>query len=84
MGWCRWPDGVPEPDRLPNHDEVLWLVNQGLKSLKRSGHGDLLARIVIPTPSKVSDKAKKVFQELEQLPEAKVGAPRRPSEDVLP
>ena len=26
----------------------------------------------------------KVFQELEQLPEAKVGAPRRPSEDVLP
>jgi len=66
------------------YGKFLRLRGKGLKSLKRSGHGDLLARIVIPTPSKVSDKAKKVFQELEQLPEAKVGAPRRPSEDVLP
>ena len=66
------------------YGKFLRLRGKGLKSLKRSGHGDLLARIVIPTPNKVSDKAKKVLQELEQLSEAKVSAPRRPSEDVLP
>lgn len=66
------------------YGKFLRLRGKGLKSLKRSGHGDLLARIVIPTPNKVSDKAKKVLQELEQLSEAKVPAPRRPSEDVLP
>ncbi|HEX5031018.1 MAG TPA: molecular chaperone DnaJ [Candidatus Eisenbacteria bacterium] len=66
------------------YGKFLRLRGKGLKSLKRSGHGDLLARIVIPTPNKVSDRAKKVLQELEQLPEAKVGVPRRPSEDVLP
>ena len=66
------------------YGKFLRLRGKGLKSLKRSGHGDLLARIVIPTPNKVSDKAKKALQELEQLPEVKVPAPRRPSEDVLP
>jgi hypothetical protein len=39
--------------------------------------------VVIPTPGKVSDRAKAVLQEFEQLPEAKVPGPRRPSEDVV-
>jgi molecular chaperone DnaJ len=66
------------------HGRFLRLRGKGLKSLKRSGHGDQLVRVVIPTPSKVSDRAKTVLQEFEQLPEAKVPGPRRPSEDVVP
>ena len=33
------------------YGKFLRLRGKGLKSLKRSGHGDLLARIVIPTPN---------------------------------
>jgi molecular chaperone DnaJ len=65
------------------HGRFLRLRGKGLKSLKRSGHGDQLVRVVIPTPGKVSDRAKAVLQEFEQLPEAKVPGPRRPSEDVV-
>jgi molecular chaperone DnaJ len=59
---------------------LLRLRGKGLKSLNRSGHGDLLVRIALATPTKVSDRAKKLLQELDQLPDMKPGAPRRPAE----
>ena len=61
---------------------LLRLRGKGLKSLRRSGHGDLLVRITLATPAKLSDRAKKLFQELEQLPESKAPAPHRPAEDL--
>jgi molecular chaperone DnaJ len=62
---------------------LLRLRGKGLKSLRRSGHGDLLVRVVLATPSKLSERAKKLLQEFEQLPEAKPPAPHRPAEDVV-
>jgi molecular chaperone DnaJ len=58
--------------------QVLRLRGKGLKSLQRSGTGDLLVRINVHTPSKLSDRAKKVLSELEELPESKVPRPHRP------
>jgi molecular chaperone DnaJ len=66
-----------------SHGRYLRLRGKGLKSLKRSGHGDLLARIAVITPSKLSDKAKKLLQEFEQLADAKPPVPRRPAEDAI-
>ena len=60
---------------------LLRLRGKGLKSLRRSGQGDLLVRVVLATPGKLSERAKKLLQEFEQLPEAKPPAPRRPAED---
>ena len=65
------------------HGRYLRLRGKGLKSLKRSGHGDLLARIAVITPPKLSDKGKKLLQEFEQLAEAKTPAPRRPADDSI-
>jgi molecular chaperone DnaJ len=59
---------------------LLRLRGKGLKSLNRSGHGDLLVRIALTTPSKLSDRAKKLLLELDQLPELKPAGPRRPAE----
>jgi len=61
----------------------LRLRGKGLKSLKRSGHGDLLARIAVVTPPKLSDKGKKLLLEFEQLADAKPPAPRRPADDTI-
>jgi molecular chaperone DnaJ len=66
-----------------SHGRFLRLRGKGLKSLKRSGHGDLLARIAVVTPPKLSDKGKKLLQEFEQLAEAKPPAARRPAEDTI-
>jgi molecular chaperone DnaJ len=57
---------------------LLRLRGKGIKSLQRSGSGDLLVRIVVVVPAKLSDRAKKLFQELDALPESKTPAPRRP------
>jgi len=65
-----------------SHGRYLRLRSKGLKSLKRSGHDDLLARIAVVTPPKLSDKGKKLLQEFEQLGDAKTPGPRRPSDDV--
>ena len=54
------------------------LRGKGLKSLQRSGSGDLLVRVVIATPSKLSDRGRKLLQELESLSESDPPAPRRP------
>jgi molecular chaperone DnaJ len=62
---------------------LLRLRGKGLKSLRRSGHGDLLVRITLATPSKLSDRGKKLMQELDQLPETKAPAPHRPAEDSV-
>lgn len=59
--------------------KLLRLRGKGLKSLQRSGTGDLLVRVVVAVPSKLSDRAKKLLQEFETLPEAKSPAPRRPA-----
>lgn len=57
---------------------LLRLRGKGLKSLKRSGSGDLLVRVEVATPTKLSDRGKKLMQEFDSLPEAKPPAPRRP------
>ncbi len=61
---------------------LLRLRGKGLKSLKRSGLGDLLVRIVVETPAKLSDRGKKLLQEFEGLPEAKAPGPRRPRDEA--
>jgi molecular chaperone DnaJ len=58
--------------------QVLRLRGKGLRSLRRSGSGDLLVRVVVHTPAKLSDKSRRLLAELEELPEAKVPRPRRP------
>jgi len=60
-------------------DRLLRLRGKGLKSLQRSGSGDLLVRVVIAVPSKLSDRGKKLLQEYDALPEVKPPAPRRPA-----
>lgn len=62
-----------------NTGKLLRLRGKGLKSLQRSGHGDLLVRVVVVTPSRLSEKAKKLLQELDALPDSKAPPPRRPS-----
>jgi molecular chaperone DnaJ len=62
-----------------NTGKLLRLRGKGLKSLQGSGSGDLLVRIVVATPSKPSDRGKRLLQELEALPESKPPAPRRPT-----
>ena len=61
-----------------NTGRLLRLRGKGLKSLQRSGNGDLLVRIAVHTPPKPGDRAKKLLQELDLLPESKPPAPRRP------
>jgi molecular chaperone DnaJ len=58
--------------------QVLRLRGKGLKSLKRSGTGDLLVKVTVHTPTKLSERGKKLFMELEELPESKVPPPHRP------
>ncbi|MGH7681154.1 MAG: molecular chaperone DnaJ [Candidatus Eiseniibacteriota bacterium] len=60
---------------------LLRLRGKGLKSLKRSGTGDLLARLEVATPSKLSERGKKLLQEFETLSEAKPPAPRHPADE---
>jgi molecular chaperone DnaJ len=57
---------------------LLRLRGKGLKSLKRSGTGDLLVRVEVTPPAKLSDRARKLLQEFDTLSEAKPPAPRRP------
>jgi len=62
--------------------KLLRLRGKGLRSLKRSKPGDLLVRIDLATPAKLSDRGKKLLQEFDELPEAKPAAPRRPRDDA--
>ena len=62
--------------------KLLRLRGKGLRSVKRSKPGDLLVRIDLATPAKLSDRGKKLLQEFDQLPEAKPAAPRRPHDDA--
>ncbi|HSQ60482.1 MAG TPA: molecular chaperone DnaJ [Acidobacteriota bacterium] len=61
--------------------KLLRLRGKGLKSLQRSGSGDLLVRLVIAVPGKVPDRAKKLLQEFEAMAETKIPPPRRPQDD---
>ena len=58
--------------------QVLRLRGKGLKSLQRSGVGDLLVRVTLHTPAKLSERARKILNEFEELPEAKVPGPHHP------
>jgi molecular chaperone DnaJ len=58
--------------------QVLRLRGKGLKSLQRSGTGDQLIKVTVAIPTKLSDRAKKLFTELEELPESKVPPPHHP------
>jgi len=58
--------------------QVLRLRGKGLKALQRSGTGDLLVKVTVLTPAKLSERAKKIFTELEELPESRVPPPHRP------
>ncbi len=62
--------------------QVLRLRGKGLKSLQRSGTGDLLVRVVVHTPTKVTDRGKALFNELEQLPDSRVPPPHRPDRNL--
>jgi molecular chaperone DnaJ len=64
-----------------NAGRLLRLRGKGLKSLKRSGTGDLLVRIELATPAKLSDRGRKLLQEFDALAEAKPPAPRRPRDE---
>jgi molecular chaperone DnaJ len=57
---------------------LLRLRGKGIKSLQRSGSGDLLVRVVIHTPIKLTERGKTLLQDFEALPEAKAPPPRRP------
>jgi len=61
--------------------KLLRLRGKGIKSLKRSGTGDLLVRLVVSVPNKLNDRAKKLMQEFEKIAETKVPPPRRPEGD---
>jgi molecular chaperone DnaJ len=58
--------------------KLLRLRGKGIKSLQRSGTGDLLVRLVVSVPHKLNDRAKKLLQEFEGLAETKIPPPRRP------
>lgn len=58
--------------------QVLRLRGKGLKSLQRSGTGDLLIKVTVVVPTKLTDRGKKLFTELEELPESRVPPPHRP------
>jgi len=58
--------------------QVLRLRGKGLKSLQRSGTGDLLVRVTLHTPTKLSERGKKLFTELEAMPDSNVPPPHRP------
>ncbi len=58
--------------------QVLRLRGKGLKGLQRSGTGDLLVKVTVHTPKKISERGKKLLTELEELPESKVPGPHRP------
>ncbi|HMI30738.1 MAG TPA: DnaJ C-terminal domain-containing protein, partial [Candidatus Limnocylindrales bacterium] len=58
--------------------QVLRLRGKGLKALQRSGTGDLLVKVTVLTPTKLSERAKKLLTELEDLPESRVSPPHRP------
>jgi molecular chaperone DnaJ len=61
--------------------QVLRLRGKGLKSLQRSGTGDQLIKVTVVTPTKLSEKGKKLFTELEELPDSKAPPPHRPDRD---
>ncbi len=58
--------------------QVLRLRGKGVKSLHRSGTGDLLVRVVVQTPAKITERGRKLFTELEELPDSRVPPPHRP------
>jgi len=62
--------------------QVLRLRGKGLKSLQRSGSGDLLVRILVHTPTRLSDRARRLLNELEELPESTVPRPGRSGRGV--
>ncbi len=46
---------------------IFRLTGQGMPHLGKSGHGDLLARVSVVLPSKLSDKEKELFKQLGEL-----------------
>jgi DnaJ-class molecular chaperone len=46
---------------------IFRLTGQGMPHLGKSGHGDLLARVSVVLPSKLSDKEKELFKRLGEL-----------------
>ena len=43
------------------------LAGQGMSHLSRAGHGDILARVNVLVPTKLSDKEKELFKQLSEL-----------------
>ena len=46
---------------------IFRLTGQGMPHLGKSGHGDLLAKVNVVLPSKLSDKEKELFRQLGEL-----------------
>lgn len=57
--------------------KVLRLKGKGLPELNRNGRGDLLLRVIVWVPTKVSGKEKDLYQELEKLEAKKSSRPER-------
>ena len=57
--------------------KVLRLKGKGLPELNRNGRGDLLLRVLVWVPTKVSGKEKEFYQELEKLESKKSSRPDR-------
>jgi DnaJ-class molecular chaperone len=47
--------------------QLLRLRGKGMPRLKASGHGDLLARIKVVTPTQLSDRERELLEELRSL-----------------
>ena len=62
--------------------QVLRLRGKGLKSLHRSGTGDQLIRVKIHTPQKLSDRGKKLLNELDALPDSSAPPPHHPDRNA--
>jgi molecular chaperone DnaJ len=58
--------------------QVLRLRGKGLRSLRGSGSGDLLVRVAVHTPGKLSDRARRLLADLDDLPESRAPRPHRP------
>jgi molecular chaperone DnaJ len=58
--------------------QVLRLRGKGMRSLRGSGSGDLLVRVAVHTPVKLSDRARRLLADLDDLPESRAPRPHRP------
>lgn len=73
-------DGKPHELTIPRgtqSGEVLAINGLGLPRPNRSGRGDLLARVVIETPRKLTERQQELLRELAQIERANISEKRQ-------